>query len=197
MRIQQEILSKFMPKSSQAAQVSNLGDSLATVHVNARQGHIHDAQKSSGTADFGVGYEVSKEDADEDAIEREYNMRASQIKAKFEGMGDSIVSGSFNDRDEDEEDQYAVSASNFNNLKLPSVDQLTKKQRPLSSVEPKGGQVTERSQVQQNAQRTVGRQQFSGGISQLDERTDMTSLNKDSTFERDNLSEMLSAGQKT
>ena len=31
-------------------------------------------------------------------------MRASQIKAKFEGMGDSIVSGSFNDRDDDEED---------------------------------------------------------------------------------------------
>ena len=41
------------------------------------------------------------------------------------------------------------------------------------------------------------KQQFSGGISQLDERTDMTSLNKDSTFERDDLSEMLSAGQKT
>ena len=45
--------------------------------------------------------------------------------------------------------------------------------------------------------RNVGKQQFSGGISQLDERTDMTSLNKDSTFEREDLSEMLSAGQKT
>ena len=55
------------------------------------------------------------------------------------------------------------------------------KQRPLSSLDP----------------RNVTKQQFSGGISQLDERTDMTSLNKDSTFERDDLSEMLSAGQKT
>ena len=43
----------------------------------------------------------------------------------------------------------------------------------------------------------MAKQQFSGGISQLDERTDMTSLNKDSTFEREDLSEMLSAGQKT
>ena len=30
-----------------------------------------------------------------------------------------------------------------------------------------------------------------GGISQLDERTDMTSLNKDSTFDREDLSEMM------
>ena len=53
--------------------------------------------------------------------------------------------------------------------------------------------MTEKSQMPA-AMRTVGRQQFSGGISQLDERTDMTSLNKDSTFEREELSEMLSAG---
>ena len=47
------------------------------------------------------------------------------------------------------------------------------------------------------AGRAVGKQQYSVGFSQLDERTDMTSLNKDSTFEREDLSEMMSAGQKT
>ena len=58
-------------------------------------------------------------------------------------------------------------------------------QRPVSSVEPG------------RDQQKKAKQQFSGGISQLDERTDMTSLNKDSTFEREELSEMLSAGKRT
>ena len=80
---------------------------------------------------------------------------------------------------------------------MPSVDNAVgRKQRPLSSVD-QNNKVTERSQVHPGATRTVGKQQFSGGISQLDERTDMTSLNKDSTFEREDLSEMLSAGQKS
>ena len=64
-----------------------------------------------------------------------------------------------------------------------------KKKRPLSSVEP--------GKLQKPQTKAGGKREFSGGISQLDERTDMTSLNKDSTFEREDLSEMLSAGKKT
>ena len=64
-----------------------------------------------------------------------------------------------------------------------------KKKRPLSSVEP--------GKLQKPQTKAGGKKYYSGGISQLDERTDMTSLNKDSTFEREDLSEMLSAGKKT
>ena len=71
MRIQQEILGKFLPAGSNpsaAAQASmDLEDSLAP-----------DSKDKSDTADFG------REDVDEDAaVEREYNLRASQINAKF------------------------------------------------------------------------------------------------------------------
>ena len=64
-----------------------MGDSLTTVHVAARKGHIN---SSSGTADFGVGYKVSVDggSSSQDEIEREYNLRASQIMAnKFNESG--------------------------------------------------------------------------------------------------------------
>ena len=121
MRIQQEILSKFLPSSNvaqgeqqQEASADLMGDSLTTVHVAARKGNINAA--SSGTADFGVGYKASEDGATSDEIEREYNLRASQILAKFNESGrqgnlpkvdrltDSIVSGSLNDRDDDDEE---------------------------------------------------------------------------------------------
>ena len=96
-----------------------MGDSISTVNVAARQGHIQAARGSSGTASFGVGYNAS-DDASADDIEREYNLRASQIKARFEESGrqggnlpkvdhrmtDSIMTGSLNDRDEVQDDEY-------------------------------------------------------------------------------------------
>lgn len=87
-----------------------MNESMRTASAVANHGHIQAARGSSGTASFGVGYNASVDEG-EDEIEREYNLRASQIKAKFENSGrrekmeivnrmsmDSLMSGSLNDR---------------------------------------------------------------------------------------------------
>ena len=71
------------------------------------------------TADFGDGLEG--EELDQEAIEKEYNMRASKIYEKFEQTGDrkmptvavdpledSIASVGLNDRDDDDESRYGA-----------------------------------------------------------------------------------------
>ena len=137
-------------------------ESMSTAHAVAKHGHIQAAKGSSGTASFGAGYKASADGGGDDDIEREYNLRASQIKAKFEKSGrqeklaivshmsmDSLITGSLNDRDADDDDdnedidrdqldaaehQLAASASNFNRLELPEHEVPGRKQRPLSSI---------------------------------------------------------------
>ena len=124
---------------------------MRTASAVANHGHIQAARGSSGTASFGVGYNASVDEG-EDEIEREYNLRASQIKAKFENSGrrekmeivnrmsiDSLMSSSLNDRSDDidrhgAEHQLAASASNFNHLELRDNEVPGRKQRPLSSI---------------------------------------------------------------
>jgi len=145
MKIQQEILHKFLQAAK--ATTSVLQDSLVT------------AEKAL-TAGFGKSNDVDKE----------YDLRASQIREKFMSSGvikavdvESIGSESINERDsfDGEEALHGQTAQNF--LPLPSANQLVgeKKKRPLSSVEPGSNN----GSVDPRKKRSTTRPQFSGGIS--------------------------------
>ena len=70
------------------------------------------AQETNETADFGE----ADQDVDQEQIEREYEFRASQIKAKLLASGaqqdiGSLASESLNQRDDDDDDEYNYPAS--------------------------------------------------------------------------------------
>ena len=75
MRIQQEILQKFL-KAGKAAENSDpiIEDSLANIPI---------VNKTDETADFGEADEAT----DQEQIERDYEFRASQIKEKLMASG--------------------------------------------------------------------------------------------------------------